>query len=146
MANKNILIAIDGSEEAGEVILAAKEIAGDSDATFSLITAIAPVVYAYGTEYSMMATSTVTIEQEAAEIAKKSQSALAKKFGIQCEKSVVIGHPAYEIRNLAETSNADLIVIGSHGRHGLGLILGSTANGVLHGAPCDVYVVRIKDK
>ena len=89
--------------------------------------------------------STVNIEQQAADLAKKNQSALEKEFDIECEKSVVIGQPAHEIRNLAESGNFDLIVIGSHGRHGLGLILGSTANGVLHGAPCDVYVVRIKN-
>lgn len=145
MKHKNILIAIDSSEEAGEVISAAKDIAGDSGASLSLITVITPVAYAYGTEYGMMSASIINIEQEAAELAKKNQSALAKEFGIEFEKSVVIGHAAHEIRNRAQSTNADLIVIGSHGRHGLGLILGSTANGVLHGAPCDVYVVRIKD-
>ena len=36
------------------------------------------------------------------------------------------------------------IVIGSHGRHGLALLLGSTANSVLHGASCNVYVVRVQ--
>ena len=35
------------------------------------------------------------------------------------------------------------LVVGSHGRHGLALLLGSTANAVLHGAPCDVLAVRI---
>ena len=40
--------------------------------------------------------------------------------------------------------HADLIVLGTHGRHGLGLLLGSTASGVLHGCPCDVLTVRIK--
>ena len=44
----------------------------------------------------------------------------------------------------ADPSNgADLIVVGSHGRHGLALLLGSTANGVLHGATCDVLAVRV---
>jgi universal stress protein A len=38
---------------------------------------------------------------------------------------------------------ADLIVIGTHGRHGLGLLLGSTANGVLHGVKRDVLAVRV---
>jgi universal stress protein A len=145
MMHKNILVAIDNSGEAAEVVLAAKDIAGDSGAALSLITVITPVAYAYGAEYGMMAATTVNIEQEAADLAKKNQSALEKELNIQCEKSVVIGRPAYEIRNQAEASNADLIVIGSHGRHGLGLILGSTANAVLHGAPCNVYVVRIKD-
>ena len=37
----------------------------------------------------------------------------------------------------------DLIVVGSHGRYGLALLMGSTANGVLHGATCDVLAVRV---
>ena len=37
-------------------------------------------------------------------------------------------------------------MVGSHGRHGLALLLGSTANDVLHGAPCDVLAVRLKTK
>ena len=40
---------------------------------------------------------------------------------------------------------ARLIVVGSHGRHGLALLLGSTANGVLHHAKCDVLAVRIQE-
>jgi len=147
MGHKSILIAIDSSAEADEVVRTAKDIVGDSDAALSLITVIRPVGHAYGGAYGMMASSAaVNIEQEAVELAKENQSAIEKKFGIQCEKAVVIGQPAREIRHLAETSNTDLIVIGSHGPHGLGLILGSTANGVLHGAPCNVYVVRIRNE
>ena len=144
MTHKNVLIAIDSSDEAGEVVRAAKDLVGDSGASLSLITVITPVTYAYGPEYGMMASATVDIEQQASEIAKTQQNNLAKEHGIECNKSVVIGQPAHEIRTMAENISADLIVIGSHGRHGLGLLLGSTANGVLHGAPCDVHVVRIK--
>jgi universal stress protein A len=35
--------------------------------------------------------------------------------------------------------------VGSHGRHGLALLLGSTANSVLHGSPCDVLAVRVRE-
>jgi len=46
----------------------------------------------------------------------------------------------------AEIAGADLIIIGSHARTGVKrLMLGSTANAVLHGAPCDVLVVRIDE-
>ena len=44
---------------------------------------------------------------------------------------------------MAEELGTDLIVVGSHGRHGLALLMGSTANGVLHGANCDVLAVRV---
>ena len=47
-------------------------------------------------------------------------------------------------RARAALEACDLIVVGSHGRHGLALLLGSTANDVLHGAPCDVLAVHLK--
>ena len=56
-----------------------------------------------------------------------------------------MGRPETEIHNTADEIGADLIVVGSHGRHGLALIFGSTANGVLHGAACDVLAVRVLD-
>lgn len=57
--------------------------------------------------------------------------------------SVRIGVPKFEITAMANEIGADLIVLGSHGRHGWRLILGSTANGVLHLAEADVLAVRI---
>jgi universal stress protein A len=55
----------------------------------------------------------------------------------------VIGHPADEIHDIAEKIAADLIVIGTHGKSGLKLLLGSTANAVLHGVKCDVLAVKV---
>ena len=54
-----------------------------------------------------------------------------------------IGNAADEIHDLAEQQGADAIVIGTHGQSGLKLLLGSTANAVLHGAKCDVVAVRV---
>ncbi|MEW8014407.1 MAG: universal stress protein, partial [Candidatus Sedimenticola endophacoides] len=56
---------------------------------------------------------------------------------------VEVGVPKREIVRVAQEHGADLIVLGSHGRHGLQLLLGSTASGVLHLAGCDVLAVRI---
>ena len=58
---------------------------------------------------------------------------------------IEFGRPADVIHRLAEHLGADLIVIGSHGRSGIRLLLGSTANSVVHGASCDVLTVRIKE-
>lgn len=55
----------------------------------------------------------------------------------------LIGNAADEIHELAEDRGVDLIVIGTHGQSGLKLLLGSTANAVLHGAKCDVLAVRV---
>ncbi len=50
----------------------------------------------------------------------------------------------HEIVRYAEEKNVDLIVIGTHGHHGITALLGSSANGVVHSALCDVLVVRSK--
>jgi len=56
---------------------------------------------------------------------------------------VVTGHPKIEIVRVAENENADLIVIGAHGKLGLvGLLLGSTVDRVLGQASCNVLVVH----
>ena len=53
------------------------------------------------------------------------------------------GEPAHEIIAYAEEVGADFIVVGSRGRGGVkSLLLGSTSHSVMHGAPCDVIVVR----
>lgn len=54
------------------------------------------------------------------------------------------GRPSKKIIEIAERESVDLIVLGSHGRHGVELLLGSTTNAVLHHAKCDVLAVRIQ--
>ena len=53
------------------------------------------------------------------------------------------GHPAQEIHHFAKEHHHDLIIAGSHGRHGLDLLLGSTACGLLHGNKTDVLTMRV---
>lgn len=56
------------------------------------------------------------------------------------------GFPDKTIIEEATSWNADLIVVGSHGRGFWGRLLGSVSNGVVHHAPCSVLVVRKHDK
>ena len=51
----------------------------------------------------------------------------------------------HEIVEFAKLQGADLIVLATHGRHGIGSMLGSTACAVTHNAPCDVLTVRAGD-
>ena len=79
-------------------------------------------------------------------VAKKRLVKLAKKLNITDDcQWMETGSPKLEIIRIAEENNVDLIVVGSHGRHGFALLLGSTANGVLHHAQCDVLAVRLYD-
>ncbi len=57
---------------------------------------------------------------------------------------VIWGSPTPAILSYAESQNADLIIAGSHGRRGIARLLGSTANGLIHSARCDVLLVRLE--
>jgi nucleotide-binding universal stress UspA family protein len=62
---------------------------------------------------------------------------------VPVEHRLAVGDPATEILKLAAEIRADLIVMGTHGRSGLGrLLLGSVAEGVLREAPCPVLTVH----
>ncbi len=86
------------------------------------------------------------LDQELMELAGKRIHELMNKHGIDDADSIICqGSTRKEILRVAEEKQVDLIVIGSHGRQGIQLLLGSTANAVLHGAPCDVLAVRVSD-
>jgi nucleotide-binding universal stress UspA family protein len=54
-----------------------------------------------------------------------------------------VGHPVHEILSVAKETNAGLIVMGTHGRTGLGrMLLGSVAEQVLRNAKCPVLTVK----
>jgi nucleotide-binding universal stress UspA family protein len=59
---------------------------------------------------------------------------------------LVTGSPAERIVALATAMDADLIVLGTHGRHGLSRVfLGSVATEVVERAPCGVFVIRPRE-
>jgi universal stress protein A len=145
MAYRHILAAIDSSEEAREVLAQARQVADEHKAKLSVCTAVKPLTHVYGGLDMMAYTqASVSFEQEALTQARNQAAAEAAKVKVASEDvHVSIGAPATEVVETAKRVGADLIVIGSHGKHGLGLLLGSTANGVLHQAHCDVLTVRI---
>jgi universal stress protein A len=148
MTYRNILVAVDTTDEAEDVFGVAREVAEKQSAKVSAVTVIRPMADFYSNLYSSLEGSPDTdIETRAVERASEWLRKLAQRFEIDADGvNVILGRPATEIRQLAEKIGADLIVLGTHGRHGLGLMLGSTANGVLHGAPCDVLAVKVRAK
>jgi nucleotide-binding universal stress UspA family protein len=59
------------------------------------------------------------------------------------EYAVRIGAPAEEIVRYADARDADLIIMGTHGRTGVAhLVMGSVAEHVVRTAPCPVLLVR----
>lgn len=74
-------------------------------------------------------------------------NALLDEFDLEHSQGHILeGNPADAIKKYAQENLIDLIVLGTHGQHGVQLLLGSTANSVLHAAPCDVLAVRNLNK
>ena len=139
---QHILLALDFSPEADTVLERALELARQNDARLSVIHVVEYTSAMYAGDIPLP--EDIDIDQNLAEQAREKLRALIDQREISdTTTKVEIGVPKREIVRLAEETQADLIVIGSHGRHGLQLLLGSTANGVLHLAKCDVLAVRV---
>lgn len=142
---KHILLAIDFFEQFDSVIDRAKNLAELYQAKLSIVHVVdsLPIIDAgYGSDVPFNLDLTAELMDEA----KKRLADISKKLLIAEDGQwLEMGSPKSEIVRVAEENNVDLIVVGSHGRHGLALLLGSTANGVLHYAPCDVLAVRLQD-
>ena len=146
MAYKHVMAAVDLSDEANQVLAEAQRVAGDHGAKLSLITVVKPLTQVYGgLDMAAYTQASVNFEREAQSQAVEQLKALGAGIGVAGEDvHAVIGAPAPQIVDTGKDLGVDLIVLGSHGKHGLGLLLGSTANGVLHHAECDVLTIRIK--
>lgn len=143
MSYRNILVAVDTSDESEHIMNVAKGLMEQEGALISIVTVIQPLAGFYVDLYSMLG-DLKEVESQAVKHAMGSLSELASRHGVRPESvEVIFGSPATEIRKLAESRDVDVIVLGTHGQHGLGLMLGSTANAVLHGACCDVLAVRL---
>lgn len=145
MAYQHVLIAVDLSEECHPVLQRAIKLASRDGARVSLIHVIEPMAMAFGGDVPMDLSQ---LQQQQFDQAKERMDRLFNKYPDinRGDSHLVYGQPRQEIHQLAKDQKCDLIVVGSHGRHGLALLLGSTANDVLHGAPCDVLAVRLLKK
>jgi universal stress protein A len=142
MSYQRVLVAIDLSNESESVINRAVELAGDDAGKLFLAHVVEPVAAAYPID--AYAINMTKLQEEAMTIAAQRLAGIADKHGIGSDRQLVLaGSAATEIRSKAEELGADLIVIGSHGNSGWKLLLGSTANKVLHGASCDIMTVRV---
>lgn len=138
---RRILLAVDLTEESTAVANRARRLCEAFDSELHIVHVIEPLSLAYGGDIPM---DLSTVQDQIHEQAKSHLAEFAATLSVPAERQhLIFGRPESEIQRTAESVRADVIVVGSHGRHGLALLLGSTANGVLHGARCDVLAVRV---
>ena len=142
-AYKHILVGLDLSTESQQVVNRVKFLFDNTNTKISICHILEPLAFTYGGDIPVDLSD---VQAQLQDQAKERLSALGAELNVSAEdQHVILGHPAQEMHSMAKNFNMDLIVVGSHGRHGLSLIFGSTSNSVLHGAECDVLAVRITE-
>lgn len=139
---KHILFATDLSDDTDYIIKKVTEIRNLTKAKLSLIHVVEPLP---GYSYAYLGIE--DIEGQLIDEARNALLKLGEKLVVdKKDQWIEVGPTKSKILNVAGEIGADLIICGSHGRHGLSLLLGSTANAILHGAKCDVLTVRLPEK
>ncbi len=137
----HILVGLDLTDETPQVLAKAVQIARSCDAKLSVAHVLEPITFAYGGDMPLDISEVQTQQVQRAE--HELQELLKNIDYPIVQEHVLVGQPASELHYLAEQQEVDLIIVGSHGRKGFALLLGSTPNSVLHGATCDVLAVYV---
>jgi universal stress protein A len=140
---QHILLAVDYSIHNDMIANKAKSLADSYQAKLSIIHVLDNIPMP-DTNYGAVIPLNESSAYDLLEAEKNKLIELGKRLAIDDNNQwLVWGVPKEEITQIAQQENVDLIVVGSHGRHGFALLLGSTANSILHHAHCDVLAVRL---
>ncbi|MDP2903500.1 MAG: universal stress protein [Methylovulum sp.] len=145
---QHILLAADYSGHCGTVIRKAKALAHLYQAKLSAIHVLDNIPMP-DTNYGTVIKLDIDIDsdEKLLEAEKDKFVQLCNRLAIDpANRWLVWGIPKQEIIQIAVQEQVDLIVAGSHGRHDLALLLGSTANSILHHTSCDVLAVRLQEE
>lgn len=143
---KKILVALDYSQYNDTLLARAVRLASDHGAALHLahvVEYLPPL--AIGDEPFPSTAWTVNEEQLLQHGREKMQAIADRLSPLDVTRHVLLGAPRHELCELAQQQTVDLMVAGSHGRHGISRLLGSTASSLVHHTPCDLLLVRIGD-
>ncbi|WP_191321746.1 universal stress protein [Colwellia sp. C1TZA3] len=148
---KHILFATELNETKSYIEDKVEKLQQLTQAKLSIIHVIEPIANIYyggvhGVVPNLDASDSISTTQIFQDRAKEVLLSLVKRLNIpERNVHIPVGQTSEEILAFAKHHKVDLIITGSHGVHGLRLLLGSTANAILHGAKCDVLAVRYNE-
>lgn len=137
-----ILVAHDGSDYSDKALKKGADIAKKENASISVVTVVPDLGLTdeLGDDYTKNLYSTLTDEAE--KLMKEIENDLSKSLK-DVKTEVRFGSPAEIIVDIASSEKVDLLVVGSHGKHGAKkFYLGSVSSKVVEHAACDVLVVK----
>jgi nucleotide-binding universal stress UspA family protein len=138
LPKKSVVIPYDFSEYSARALETAREFV--DDVAHLHVIHVLPMI---STTDPGMIWEPVDAEAQKRSVEKAFREGLATSPFGKSKFHVYFGDPGFEIVSFAEKVNADLIVMPSHGRRGIGrLLLGSVAERVLRLAQCPVLVIK----
>ncbi|HEY3654986.1 MAG TPA: universal stress protein [Steroidobacteraceae bacterium] len=141
-AYQKLLVLLDLSDDSEQVAIAGRDLAAYSKAR---IVALHVVEFIPVEPMGESLMPTVQIEEELIKRSHERLGELAVRLGLEgATLRVEAGNTKAEILRVAKEEGVDLIVVGSHERHGLAILVNFTEDAVLHAARCDVLAVRLR--
>ena len=141
MINK-ILVPLDGSALAAKALPYAEEFAHKFQAELLLVWVLHPLMH-FSDEAVEVYEQIRKVEKEEAKTYLKTAPLALNRLHLQPQTKVLEGPVAQTILDAAVEEGADLIIMSTHGRSGLGRwVFGSVASKVLQRAPCPVFLVK----
>ncbi|WP_300673828.1 universal stress protein [Desulfoluna sp.] len=153
MTFHTIACCTDFSKNADVAVQTAALLAKKFDAVLEILHVVPPPVNPVVTDFDNPVFTSVTFDDTVdgnivLHVEEKLQKHYASTIpgGVKARYVVLDGHVSTEILNHLEESGCDLVVLGSYGLSGMGLVLfGSIAKRVAHKAICSVMIARSAD-
>lgn len=148
---KHLMVAVDFEPEGAPVIERARQLQAQCGARLTLLHVLEHLAAAQeylplGFGGDLPVPDDLGLEQELLELARHQLDVVGQDLGVpETDRLVRIGPPGPTIDAVAAEIGADLVILGSHGRHGFLGLFGSTAKSVLRGVACDVLCVKLAE-
>ncbi|MGF1547876.1 MAG: universal stress protein [Thiotrichales bacterium] len=143
---RHVAVAIDFSPITAELVQCGRQLANWHSARLSLLHVVddALLQAEFYSEFTFPTVDVAQWERLREEAVKRLEAiAGAPDQSGQIATHLLSGAPKSEITRFVDEQGVDLLVMGSHGHRGVLSWLGSTTDGVLHRARCDLYIVRL---
>ena len=144
---KHILVGTDFSEPSDEALAYAVDLAERLGATITLVHAYEIPVYGFPDGFVIATAELASSISDAGSAGLKAAASRSARGAVTVTPVLRCGPIADEMNAVAEQVSADIIVIGTHGRHGLArMLLGSVADRMVRTATRPVLTIRAKPK
>lgn len=140
---EHVILATDLTPGSEQVADKAQIIAERAKAKLSIVHVVEHTPLIYGSsQFSVSMDSNLEDNMKAQ--ANQALNEMGERIEVPVnQQHIRHGSPKEVVNEMVESHGIDLVVVGTHGRKGIKVLLGSTANAILHVAKCDVWVVHL---